>query len=102
MIFDTVYQFNIYHYSDDKSNKVWGYFCHDRIWYAFWGGATQAMSFKQHGEWPYDVQRLAKAKEKKGYQGSTINAVLDLNPDWIVNFNDRFTWFKLLTSTDMG
>lgn len=102
MIFDTVTDFHIFHYSDDKSNKVWGYFCHDKIWYAFWGGATQAMSFKQHGDWPYDLVRLAQGKQKKGYAPTKITNILDINPEWTNNFNDRFTWYKLLTSTDMG
>lgn len=102
MIFDTVTHFHIYHYTDSKSNKVWGYFCHDKLWYAFWGGTTQAMSFKHHGDWPYDLTKLANGKQKKGYKPSNISTILDQNPEWIANFNDRFTWYKLLTSSVSG
>ena len=100
MIFETVTDLHIWRYTDEKSNKVWGYFCHDQVWYAFWGAVTQAMSFKDHGSWAHDLPRLARSKQAKGYQPIELTSILEDNPQWILNFNDRFTWFKLLTSTN--
>lgn len=98
MIFDTVEGFRIWRYTDQKSDKVWGFFCHDRLWYAFWGGTTQAMSFKDHGNWSYDVAKLSQSKQKKGYAETDISKILEKNPEWKNEFNNRFTWFKLITS----
>lgn len=101
MIFDTVEGFRIWRYTDQKSDKVWGLFCHDRLWYAFWGGTNQAMSFKLHGSWPYDLTKLSVAKEKKGYCKIDIGIILEMTPGWKDSFNDRFTWFKLITSASV-
>lgn len=95
MIFDSIKSWQIYHFSDGRSNKIWGVCQHDQEWYAFWCGVNQAISFKSHGSWDWELKNLADKKARKGYEPISMSQLKAIYPTFEDNFNERFTWFKL-------
>ena len=99
MIFDTLENLVVLRLVDDRSNKVWGRFQYGAKYYAFWGGINQAMSFKSHGQWQWDLDKLLEQKRSKGYKTSSVVDLLQLNPQFSQTFSERFSWFVLSDST---
>lgn len=95
MIFDTAQDWLILHLSDERSNKIWGIFTHDGRYYAFWGGVGQAASFKDHGLWHGPLINIKNQKERKGYSMIGLAQLMQMDPNFVNMFNERFTWFKL-------
>lgn len=98
MIIDMCKDWNIMRCHDDRSNKIWGYFCHDDCWYTFWGGVGQAVSFKSHGKYKWGVHNLAVKKKLKGYNDIAFEQVITLDPNFQIVFSERFTYVKLMQS----
>jgi len=104
MILDHITRMHIWHCSKDNHNKVWGYFSHGELFWAFWGGMGKAWSFKLHGSplwgsgsWPMgDLDRLSQDKVKKSYVPITQADLTLLDPTWELRFNERFTYFLLM------
>ena len=67
-------EMNVLHYSDEKSDKIWGYFVEDEYVYAFWGRRGKTY---QHKKMPnqQEADKLFWNKQKKGYQDITDHAM---------------------------
>ena len=99
MFLNTVSDFAIYHFKNDKSNKVWGMFkTEDQVWVCFWGGVGMNVSFKKHGHtWQGQsgVRSARDQKVRKGYRKIELDAIVNEWKDFESMMMERFTWFKL-------
>ena len=98
MIFDTAHDWLILYFTDNRSNKIWGFFTHDSRHYAFWGGVGQAASFKDHGLWHGELIKIKHHKMNKGYHQIGLDQLVAMDPNFENMFNERFSWFKLSQS----
>jgi hypothetical protein len=98
MIIDGCEHWTIMRCHDARSNKLWGYFCHDECWYTFWCGVGQAVSFKSHGTYKWDLPNLTTKKQKKGYETITLEQLLTLDTNFKMTFSEKFTFVKLMQS----
>ena len=84
MILDQITHFHVWHCGNLNHNKVWGWFSHGALIWAFWGGIGKAYSFKLHGatSWVLDGEllRLEGEKVKKGYAPICKDDLDVLNP----------------------
>jgi hypothetical protein len=99
MIFDALENLTVLRFVDSRSNKLWGRFQYGHKYYAFWGGMNQAMSFKSHGQWSWDLDKLADQKRNKGYKLLTVDDLVAENPQFPQTFSERFSWFVLSDNT---
>jgi hypothetical protein len=95
MIFDSVRNFTILHFTDVKSNKLWMGFVYDQFCFAGWGGMGKCLSFKKHGRWLDSLVAAESSKIKKGYKPAEVEQVLSHDPCFVDRFSERFTEFVL-------
>jgi predicted DNA-binding WGR domain protein len=70
----------LYHFKDDKSDKIWGWTNTDDGAISFWGRTRGSLSFK-HYDSVLDAEDQAYKKQRKGYR--YVADKLDLLPeDW--------------------
>ena len=101
MILDHITPLHIWHCNTQNHDKVWGWFVHGDLMWAFWGGMGKAWSFKLHGEtsWAiFELDKLAGEKARKGYAPMPMDTLNILDPTWQLRFNERFTYFLLQQS----
>lgn len=68
----------LYHYKDDKSDKIWGWAKTEEGALSFWGRTRGSLSFKHYNR-VWDAEDQAYKKESKGYQYVNRGS-LDLSP----------------------
>lgn len=88
---ESLSDYQIYHYAQGTSNKIWGWCRHGDHYWAFWGGVGKACAFKHHGAWFWDLQKLQDQKISKGYTRICLYELMDKDPDWQIRFQERFT-----------
>lgn len=83
------------HCQEGRSNKIWGYFRDETVYWAFWCGVGQNPSFKKHSLHIGDLLVLSSAKQRKGYKKISMDELKNLWPEFDQVFQERFVWFKL-------
>jgi hypothetical protein len=101
MFINSVQNFEIYRFQNDKSNKIWGCFqTNDDVWINFWGAWKANASFKNHGKHQYTVDAVRRKKIREGYKRVQQQDVLTEWSEFETMMLERFTWFKLSQSVE--
>lgn len=103
MFINTVKNFEIYRFQNEKSNKVWGRFqTEEGVWINFWGAWKANASFKNHGKSVYVVNDVNRKKVREGYKHVPTDTVLSEWTEFETMMLERFTWFKLTQSVEQS
>lgn len=89
-----------WNYNEIKNtDKIWGFVRVGSDYFNFWGRRSKKLTFKYHGDVntsdiKYMLERLAIAKEKKGYKDFTNN-IEKIDENFYKNFERELLCTKL-------